>query len=129
MSTPIKTISITALPAVGADLDGGIFFGVTTSKDGTHNAAVLLPERGQKLTWNKAIDWAAKQGGVLPTRPLAAMLFANLKDKLMPSWHWASEEDDASYAWCCYFGDGTQFSFRKSYGGSAVAVRLIPLTA
>ena len=129
MSTPIKTISITALPAIGTDLDGGIFFGVTTSKDGTHNAAVLLPKRGQKLTWNKAIDWAAKQGGVLPTRTIAAMLFANLKDELTPSWHWTSEEDDASFAWSCYFGDGYQNYGRKSYEGSAVAVRLIPLTA
>jgi len=129
MSTPIKTVSITALPAFGADLDGGAFFGVTTGKDGAHYAATLLPERGQKLTWTKAIDWAAKQGGVLPTRPVAAMLFANLKDKLTPTWHWTSEEDDASYAWHCFFGDGSQYDDRKSYEGSAVAVRLIPLTA
>ncbi len=129
MSTPIKTISITALPVVGANLDGGVFFGVTTSKDGIHNAAVLLPERGNKLTWKKAIDWAVKQGGVLPTRPLAAMLFANLKDKLTPTWHWTSEEDDASFAWYCYFYDGRQYFSHESYEGSAVAVRLIPLTA
>ena len=129
MSTPIKTISITALPAIGADLDGDIFFGVTTSKDGTHNAAFLLPERGQKLTWKKAIDWAAKQGGALPTRPLAAMLFANLKDKLTPTWHWTSEEDDASYAWNCHFYYGGQHGTHESYEGGAVAVRLIPLTA
>lgn len=129
MSTPIKTISITALPAIGTDLDGGIFFGVTTSKDGTHNAAVFLPERGQKLTWDKAIDWAAKQGGVLPTRAIAAMLFANLKDELTPSWHWTSEEGDASYAWYCNFNHGHQYGYHESYEGSAVAVRLIPLTA
>ena len=57
------------------------------------------------------------------------MLFANLKDKLTPSWHWTADEDDASYAWGCYFINGTQDLDRKSYEGSAVAVRLIPLTA
>lgn len=117
------------LPALGAPLDGGTFAGLTTKKDGTHHAVVLLPEQAKRLTWKKAMNWAKKQGAELPSRPVAALLFANAKDQLKPTWHWTSEENDASYAWHCFFGHGTQTFDHKSYGGGAVAVRLIPLTA
>jgi len=122
-------MNIASLPALGAQLEGGIFAGVTTLKDGTHCAVVLLHEQGTNLTWKKALAWAEKQGGELPTRPVAALLFANVKDKLQPRWHWTREEDDASFAWYCYFLNGDQSIYPKSYEGSAVAVRLIPLTA
>ena len=123
-STPFAT-----LPALGEPLDGGIFAGIITSKDGIHSAVVRMPENGTKLTWKKAITWATKQGGELPTRPVAALLFANVKASLPSGWHWTSEEYDASCAWSCDFYDGGQYHAGKSFEGSAVAVRLIPLTA
>jgi len=123
------TTSFTTLPALGAPLDGGIFAGIITRPDGTHCAVVRLPENGTGLTWKKALAWAAKQGGELPTRPVAAMLFGNVKATLPSGWHWTSEEFDASCAWYCYFNHGYQFHDDKSSQGSAVAVRLIPLTA
>jgi len=130
MTTTLTSISLNALPAIGADLDSGTFAGLTTRKDGTHCAVVLLPTKPTKiLAWKPAMTWAKKQDGELPTRPVAALLFANVKDKLEPTWHWTSDEDDASYAWFCYFYDGFQNYNRKSYEGSVVAVRLIPLTA
>ena len=129
MTLLIASISIAHLPAVGAELDGGIFAGLTTSKSGMHHAVVLLPDQGTKLTWKKAMNWAEKLEAELPSRPIAALLFANLKDKLQPNWHWTREEDDASCAWGCLFNYGYQSSNRKSYEGSAVAVRCIPLTA
>ncbi len=113
------------LPALGAPLDAGIFAGLITQKDGTHVAVVLLPERGTKLNWGQATYWAQKQGGALPTRPIAAMLFANVKTSLPNEWHWTSEEDDASFAWGCDFFNGGLGNGRKSYEGAAVAVRLI----
>ena len=128
-TTQTASVSIASLPPLGAELEGGIFAGVTTKKDGTHCAVTLLPEQGEKLTWKKAMNWAAKQGGELPSRPVAALLFANVKSQLKPMWHWTSEEDDASFAWVCHFSYGFQLINRKSYGGSAVAVRLIPLVA
>lgn len=126
-TAPIKNTSFTALPAIGGDLNGGIFFGITTRKDGVHCAAILPPDQSEKLTWKKAMNWAKKLDAELPSRPVAALLFANLKDKLTPAWHWTSDEDDASFAWFCNFHDGSQYSFRKSFEGSVVAVRLIPL--
>ncbi len=129
-TTTLKSIALSALPAIGADLDGGTFFGLTTSKSGMHFAAILLPAKSTKrLDWKKATAWAKKQGGELPNRRVAALLFANAKDKLEPTWHWTSEEYDASFAWYCGFYGGNQYYDHKSYEGSVVAVRLIPLTA
>jgi hypothetical protein len=127
--TPNPPIAFGLLPTVGTQMEGGTYAGVTTRKDGTHHAVVLLPDHGTKLTWKKAMNWAAKLGAELPTRPVAALLFANLKAQLQPNWHWTSEEDDASCAWGCSFGYGYQGYRHKSYEGCAVAVRLIPLIA
>ena len=126
---PASTISLANLPAIGADLEGGTFAGLTTKPDGTHYVVVLLPEAGTDLTWTKAKSWAKKQGGELPSRPVAALLFANVKASLQPRWHWTSDEYDASCAWGCNFLYGHQYNGHKSYEGSAVAVRQIPLTA
>ena len=127
-TTPATT-SFATLPALGESFEGGIFAGIYTRTDGTHCAIVRLPENGTQLTWKKALTWATKHGGELPTRPVAALLFANVKASLRAGWHWTSEEIDASYAWNCYFVNGLQSLSLKSYEGSAVAVRLIPLTA
>ena len=120
-------MSITDLPALGQPLDGGTFAGLTTKPDGTHCAVVLLPDNGTDLTWAKAKTWAKKQGGELPSRPVAALLFANIKASLQPKWHWTSEEYDASYAWLCSFSVGTQYYTLKCFEGSAVAVRYIKI--
>ncbi len=127
MST--TTITLAALPAIGAALAGGTFAGLTTLPNGTHHAVVLLPGKGDDLTWQQAGEWAAEQGGALPTRPVAALLFANVQAQLQPEWHWTADEHSASYAWSCNFFYGSQDYDRKSCEGSAVAVRLIPLSA
>lgn len=126
--TPTLTpIALASLPAVGTELDAGIFAGVITAKDGTHCAVVLLPARGDGLTWKQAQAWATKQGGELPTRPVAALIFANVQDRPTEGWHWTSEALDASYAWYCHFLDGGQYGTLKSFQSRAVAVRMIPL--
>lgn len=122
-------MNLNQLPTIGAAIDDGIFAGLTTKTDGTHCAVVLLPGKGYDLNWRDAKAWATEQGGELPSRPVAALLFANVKDQLRQDWHWTADEDGASYAWSCVFYDGYQDSNRKSYEVSAVAVRLISLTA
>jgi len=131
MSNQDQTTSAAALPAVSDAFHGGKFAGLTTQKDGTHVAVVLLPGRATDVTWAQAKEWAATAGGELPTRPIAALLYANLKPSLEPSWHWTSEEyeDDASGAWRCDFDDGHQGYGHQSFEGSAVAVRCIPLSS
>ena len=130
--TETTTISFSALPALGTELDGGIFCGVTTLKDGRHAAVILLHNKAQEhMRWDRATKWAAESGGQLPSRPVAALLYANAKDLIDPSWHWSSEEheSDGSCAWNQYFDNGFQDSLHKSYEGRARAVRLIQLTA
>lgn len=130
MSTTTQpTIRLSDLPAIGKPLDGGHFAGITTNSKGQHCAVVLLPEQGSDLTHAKAKAWAKKLGGELPTRPVAAMLFANLKKLLRKEWHWTADTQGASYAWRCSFGYGYQCDDRKSSDGSAVAVRLIPISS
>lgn len=92
---------------------------------------VLMAPRAEELTWQAAMDWAKEQGGSLPTRQEQALLYANCKPHLRPVWHWSCEthENAASYAWSCGFSYGDQYYSHKSYEGSAVAVRLIPLEA
>lgn len=123
------TIAFKDLPVIGADLAGGTFAGIITQQDGTHAAVILLANHAKELTWQAAMDWAAEQGGQLPTRPIASMLLSNVKKKLKPGWHWTCEPnaDYPSYAWHCGFLSGQQDNFRKSHVCDAVAVRLIPI--
>lgn len=125
----MNTIRFADLPALRAPLEGGIFAGITTTSEGKHCAVVLLPDApAERMTWKDAMKWAGDLGATLPTRPVAALLFANLRASFEPSWHWACEQFDRSYAWTQDFGYGTQHGLRKSYEGRARAVRLIQLT-
>ena len=124
------TITIAALPPLNAELHGGIFAGLVTLPDGTHHAVVLLAARPDKrLTWKQAMAWAADAGGQLPSRPVAALLYANARKTIKPDWYWTNEPEGSSYAWYCSFYDGTQYCNYRSAEGCAVAVRLIPLAA
>ena len=112
---------------------GEHYVGPVLDADGNlmHHLVLMAQRPTSELAWQAATDWADSIGGTLPTRQEQALLFANCKPHLKPEWHWSSEthEDDASCAWGCGFNYGTQYLTRKSYEGSAVAVRLIPLTA
>ena len=128
-TTTAASIQFAALPALGTEFEGGIFAGITTQKDGTHAAVILLPDRAEELTWKKAMAWAEKLNATLPTRPVAALLFANVQPALSPEWHWTADEYNASYAGLCTFHYGYQNYLHKVSELAAVAVRCIPLTA
>jgi len=129
-TTNIPTIAFADLPALGEPLNGGIFVGAITQPDGAHVAVLLLPERAIDVTWQAATDWAKAQDAQLPTRPMAAMIFANTQDRPQSGWHWTCEEvkDYASSAWHCDFNGGYQDDFHTSGQGAAVAVRCIHIT-
>lgn len=129
-STTLAALRLADLPALNQPLEGGIFAGITTTKEGQHCAVVLLPEAPDKrLPWKDAMKWAEGRGATLPARPVAAMLFANLKASFEPEWHWTCEQLDRSYAWYQTFVYGYQNYYHKSYEGRARAVRLIQLAA
>lgn len=123
-------LSLAALPPLKAELHGGLFAGLVTLPDGTHHAVALLPARPDKrLTWKQAMAWAAQAGGQLPSRPIAALLYANARETIERDWYWTNEPEGSSYAWGCYFSYGFQYDRYRSAEGCAVAVRLIPLAA
>jgi len=124
------TVAISALPPLGGELDGGVFIGLTTAKDGKHYAVALLADKPEgDLTWEKAAAWAESVGGVLPTRPVAALAFATAKDQFESTWHWTADEYLVTDAWCQYFYVGIQYDIHKDDGLRGRAVRLIQLTA
>ena len=108
---------------------GERYAGMVLDQDGTllHHLVLMAQRPDEDLNWQDAMDWAKKIGGELPTRQEQALLFANCKPHLESAWHWSCQtyEGDASFAWLCYFGHGTQLNRHKSYEGSAVAVRRI----
>ena len=131
----IKFATIAAL-ALGAPLEGGTFRGVITLPSGAHVAVVLLADKPAKdLPWADAKAWAESVDGVLPTRPIAALLYANAKGEFEKSWHWTADElqadtgnkRDESFAWFCDFFSGRQSIGRKDGYYAARAVRLIHL--
>jgi len=77
----------------------------------------------------EAMDWAAQAGGQLPSRPIAALLYANARKTIEPDWYWTNEKEGSSSAWGCNFLIGGQNCCYRSAEGCAVAVRLIPLIA
>jgi hypothetical protein len=110
-ATETKTLTFATIAALalGAPLEGGTFAGIITLKDGSHVAIALLADKpAERLKWADAKTWAESVDGVLPTRPVAAMLYANAKDQFEERWHWTSEPVDGSYAWMQYFFSGTQ---------------------
>lgn len=128
MPAPVPAaLHLADLPALQAPLAGGRFIGVTTHADGKHYAEVLLPDQASDLTHQAALAWAKALGGTLPTRPIAALLFANCKALLREEVNWCLETQGASYAWKCNFSYGLQRYGRKSAQLCAFAVRSIPL--
>ncbi len=108
---------------------GEHYAGAVLDADGghQHHLVLMAPRPEAKLAWQAAMDWAEEVGGALPTRQEQALLYANCKPHLQPTWHWSCQEheDDASYAWFCIFYYGTQYYGPKSFEGSAVAVRRV----
>jgi hypothetical protein len=102
------------LPAIGAPLEDGIYAGITVHMD-LPLALVLLPGE-DKLPWAKAGNWAKAQGGILPSRFDALVLFKNLKKEFKEEWYWTSEEyaGYADFAWVQGFDYGDQSSDHKS---------------
>ena len=64
----------------------------------------------------------------IPSR-LELLAVQQMARHLLPEagWGWTSTQDDASSAWYCRFYFGSQYISRKSYEGSAVAVRRLTL--
>ena len=109
---------------------GERYAGLIIGKDGEPSYhLVLRPGSAENLTWDKAVEWAAKQGGdyaaSLPTRNEQSLLFANLKDEFEREWYWSSEAhaSESGWAWTQDFDNGYQDYYPKGNELRARAVR------
>ena len=134
LATPKQAPTTIEIEEDSIDLASGEHYaGAVLNANGQHmhHLVLMAAQPSKDLAWSAALEWAGRAGGALPTRQEQALLFANCKPHLQPRWYWSCEEHESetSYAWYCYFGNGYQSGTRKSYEGSAVAVRQIPLSA
>ena len=113
---------------------GEHYAGIITGKDGEPSYhLVLLPGQADDITWDKAMEWASKQGGdsvaSLPTRREQALLYANLKDEFEERAYWSCEahESESGWAWFQYFQSGGQFITPQTLELRARAVRRVPI--
>ena len=102
--------------------EGERYIGGIVAADGTTTHIVLLLGTFQG-TWKKSMNWAAKQGGDLPSRVEQALLFATAKEEFDQSWYWSNTESVSGYAWYQYFTYGNQHYNRKDGELRARAVR------
>ncbi len=92
---------------------GEEYAGLIVGKDGESSYhLILLPGQATGVDWADAKEFAAKQGGELPTRREQSLLFANLKEQFDSEYYWSSEQNasasDSDYAWFQSFGNGHQ---------------------
>ena len=122
------TIEKTSLPAIGEAYEGGIYAGLTLHNGAPHKL-VLLPGEAEDVDWKKALAWATKQGGELPSRIDQLVLLQNLKREFKDAWYWSGESyaGDDAYAWGQGFSYGTQGNLHKDYETRARAVRRLPI--
>jgi len=121
LPTEYRIAAVTIPLAAGERLAGAIL-----NDDGTlGHYLVLLPGQADDVNWTAARDWAAEQGGELPTRREQSLLFANLKGEFEERYYWSGErhEENAGWAWFQNFNDGSQGSNRQYRELRARAVR------
>ncbi|WP_186140100.1 DUF1566 domain-containing protein [Burkholderia gladioli] len=120
-ATELRIPSVTIPLAAGERLAGAILNG-----DGTvAHYVILMPGDADEVNWQSAKEWAAEQGGELPTRREQSLLFTNLRDAFESAWYWSAEshESNSGWAWCQDFYDGTQSYDLQGHEFRARAVR------
>ena len=124
-----KKPKITMHLSPSTKLEECTYVSLVTKPNGTHCDVLLKLQGKSDLTWQQAMDWAIEVGGELPSRPIAALLHANVKDKLQPEWYWCSDEDGTPYRWQIFMGDGAiRSTIDDNATGTAISVRCIPMT-
>jgi hypothetical protein len=108
---------------------GEIYAGILLVDGKPDHHVILLAGDSKPLEWKKAIEWAKKQGGELPTRKEQALLFANAATHFESAWYWSSEQhaSNESYAWVQDFDGGCQDYGLKGNDYRARAVRRAPI--
>ena len=109
--------------------DGEIYFGFYGTARGEACHVILLPGDNSNARWQEQMDWAKSIGGDLPNLIEHAMLKAYSPEQFQPFAYWSNQTHigHVAYAWCQYFGQGTQDYCRKLIGLRARAVRRVTI--
>jgi hypothetical protein len=81
--------------------EGERYAGIIAEKeDGASYHLILLPGLVKGISQEDAREWAAKQGGFLPTRREQSLLYVSLREEFEPAWYWWDEPYvDNKHAW------------------------------
>jgi hypothetical protein len=133
LSPVISTPAPSNPPRIGQPwpAQGGTYAGICRGDNGAPDYHLILcsAKPGRDLAWLAALEWAASldidghTDWSVPNRRESALLFANLRDQVEPSWHWTSEQYSADGAWGQWFDVGSQDYDDKGNGGRVRAVR------
>jgi len=107
---------------------GEHYAGIILGKDGQpDHHLILLPGEAESVSWPKAVKWAVKAGGELPTRCEQALLYANIKEQFQLHYYWSNEQHalNSDYAWGQVFANGLQYTSSEPCEDRARAVRRI----
>ncbi len=109
--------------------DGETYIGAIGDQQGNLHHVILLPGDNDDADWQTQMDWAKSIGGDLPSKTELAMLWTSSRNDFQDDWYWSNQphESDPAYAWCQYFGYGTQLYDHKLNELRARAVRRLPI--
>lgn len=113
---------------IGDVIDGQVYAGVTIFENKPCHLWLLSGDHDD-FNWDKAKAWAKEQGGVLPSRVDALVLFQNLKGEFKEAAYWTGEAytPAAGFAWYQSFYDGCQGYYLQGDDLRARAVRRVPI--
>lgn len=91
--------------------------------------AILLPGEMKNVAWKDALAWAEHQGGDLPNRVEALLLFQHHRGEFQREVYWTNEQhaEVSSFAWTQSFYHGDQGYWRQDSEVMARAVRRITI--
>ncbi len=118
-----QIVHTSALSLIGSTWQGGLYAGLTIQ--GNDPIGLILLPGEFDGNWKDANAWAKDQGGELPSRVDALILWQNLPGEFRKEAYWTATLHAAhsDYAWCQDFGDGSQYGDYVSYELRARAVR------
>lgn len=95
--------------------EGETYAGLILNEDGTPSHRLIALPGEVKATFAKAKAMVVKDAKELPTRQEQALAFANCKALFQSDWYWSGEEhaSGSAFAWCQYFGNGSQSTTTK----------------
>lgn len=105
---------------------GEVYVGVVIENGRPHHV-VLLDGDKAGLDHAKALVWAMEQGGDLPSRMEALLLFQTQREAFKRDWYWTNAPREPGFAWYQHFHDGPQYWGTVYFELRARAVRRIPI--